>query len=156
MGLFGLFGKKAGKAAPAEKAEEGSFLEDYAGRVRKLLERLGERLEKGDRENICQRVAAYIQSHVEEDMDRGMLARRFGLSPEYLSHLFKQAMGISLVSFITREKLLYCRRMFDITSCSVHAAAEKVGYTNFSYFAKLFKKEFGCTPQQYKEGRGHR
>ena len=31
MGLFGLFGKKAGKAAPAEKAEEGSFLEDYAG-----------------------------------------------------------------------------------------------------------------------------
>ena len=135
---------------------ESFFLEDYAGRVRKLLELLGERLEKGDRENICQRVAAYIQSHVEEDMDRGMLARRFGLSPEYLSHLFKQAMGVSLVSFITREKLLYCRRMFDITSCSVHAAAEKVGYTNFSYFAKLFKKEFGCTPQQYKEGRGRR
>ena len=33
MGLFGLFGKKAGKAAPAEKAEEGSFLEDYAASV---------------------------------------------------------------------------------------------------------------------------
>lgn len=136
---------------------DGIFIEDYVERVRRLFKSLDENLDTGGEKNICERVAAYIQTHAEEDMDRTMLARKFGLSPEYLSHLFKRAMGVSLVSFITREKMLYCRHMFDITDCSVHAAAEKVGYTNFSYFAKLFKKEFGCTPQQYKESieRGH-
>ncbi len=128
------------------------FLEDYSGRVRKLFKNLDEKImSTGMDKHICERVALYIQSHVEDDMDRTMLAHKFGLSPEYLSHLFKQVMGISLVHFITREKLLYCKRMFDITSCSIHVAAEKVGYTNFSYFAKIFKKEFGCTPQQYKD-----
>lgn len=133
---------------------ESFFLEDYANHVNQLFERLNQNLDANGEKTICERVAMFIHSHVEEDMDRTMLAKKFGLSPAYLSHLFKQTMGISLVSFITREKLLYCKHMFDVTSCSVHAAAEKVGYTNFSYFAKLFKKEFGCTPQQYRENGG--
>lgn len=41
MGLFGLFGKKAGHAAPVEKAEEGPFLEDYAGLVAEVTDAEG-------------------------------------------------------------------------------------------------------------------
>lgn len=127
------------------------FIKDFIRGVEAMLDRLEEEVSHREKEgSIVQNIAAYIRSHATEDMDREGLARKFGLSPEYLSRLFSQKMGMSLISFITQTKLEFCRHMFEITNCSVHWAAEQVGYTNFSYFSKLFRDYFGCTPQQYK------
>lgn len=141
------------KAQQQELMMRGKFfLEDFTESARRLLDRLERELERYQGESqITRRIAAYIESHVEEDLDRGSLARQFGLSPEHLSRLFHQNMGVSLVSFITKTKLEFCRRMFDTTDCSVRQASERVGYTNFSYFSKLFRSVYGCTPQQYQE-----
>ena len=132
----------------------GLFLEEFPAHVEQLLGRLEDALGKLDDGQLVKRVAAYIESHLEEDLDRGSLAKRFGISPEHLSRLFHRDMDVSLVAYITNAKLEYCRRMFDTTDCSVHEAAERVGYTNFSYFTKLFRKAYGCTPQEYRR-HGH-
>lgn len=128
------------------------FLEDYVGIVRRILTRL-EEAEKVQWSEalITNRICQYVQAHVEDDLDRQILAKTFGLSPEHLSRLFRQEKGYSLVSFLTKTKLDYCCKMFQTTNCSVRQAAERVGYTNFSYFSKLFREHYGCTPQQYKE-----
>lgn len=130
------------------------FLEDFCHRVQETLGDLEVAVRAAQGEgNLTERICRYIQVHVEEDFDRQTLARQFGLSPEHLSRLFHQDAGLPLVAFITKTKLEFCREMLETTDCTVRQAAERVGYTNFSYFAKLFRDAYGCTPQQYRESR---
>lgn len=132
--------------------KDGFFLEDLVKSVNDLLDKLQQdQSQQQEGMLVIQRICKYISAHVEEDLDRQTLARTFGLSPEHLSRLFHQETGCSLVSFLTKTKLEFCRHMFQTTQCSVRQAAERVGYTNFSYFSKLFREYYGCTPQQYKE-----
>ena len=131
------------------------FIEDFENAAEALFQSL-EAFFKGQSEEIIGRITRYIDTHVEEDMDRRSLSDQFGLSPDYLSRLFRAKTGQTLISYITKAKLSQCCLLFETTDCSVNRAAAQVGYTNFSYFSKLFHDEYGCTPQQYKKGLGEK
>ncbi|MNW09610.1 HTH-type transcriptional activator Btr [compost metagenome] len=48
-------------------------------------------------------------------------------------------------------KIGYARRLLEESNLKVGAVAEAIGYTHFSYFAKLFKKMTGMSPHEYRK-----
>ncbi len=68
----------------------------------------------------------------------------------YLSKIFKQESGISLVEYLTAFRLDSAKKLIDRQeNVQLYKIAESVGYNDPYYFSKCFKRKFGITPSQY-------
>ncbi len=74
------------------------------------------------------------------------------LSPSYLSSLFKRSTGRTIMQYITLFRMRRACHLLSKTNMKIVQICREAGYTNPSYFCFLFKKYFGITPNQYREG----
>ncbi len=96
-------------------------------------------------------VKAYIEEHISEELDRNILAGHVFISPDYLSHLFSEREGVSLTSYIVSQRISYAKQLLYRQNLSVRDVALGSGFQNISYFSKIFKRETGMTPQEFKK-----
>ncbi len=106
--------------------------------------------ESSTRGNRALAVKEYIDIGFREEMSLADLAERFFMSKEYLAFQFKRQFGVTVVRYIHTQRLDEARRMLEEDDRSVSAIASAVGYDHFSYFDKLFKREYGRTPSEYR------
>ena len=78
------------------------------------------------------------------------LSERFGLTPNYLSTLFKKRLGVKFTDYLTGLRLDKAKKLLRTTRCPVRQIAGEVGYYSQSYFTKLFIDKVGCTPAEYR------
>ncbi|MFC4101309.1 helix-turn-helix domain-containing protein [Paenibacillus xanthanilyticus] len=79
------------------------------------------------------------------------MARSLHISPFHVSHLFKEATGITITEYIGTRRIHQAVRLLTTTNKPVSLIAEEVGLMNSSYFCKLFKSHLGITPHQYRK-----
>ena len=97
-------------------------------------------------------VKALIQEHYGEDISLEWIASKMYLSPSYLSSLFKRRTGRTIMQYITLFRMRRACHLLRKTNMKIVQVCHEAGYTNPSYFCFLFKKYFGITPNQYREG----
>lgn len=97
-------------------------------------------------------VKALIQEHYGEDIGLEWIAGKMYLSPSYLSSLFKRSTGRTIMQYITLFRMRRACHLLSKTNMKIVQICREAGYTNPSYFCFLFKKYFGITPNQYREG----
>lgn len=108
----------------------------------------------GQPKTVAEEIKQYIHSHYGEDLTRLSLADIFYLHPDYLARLFKKETGVSLGTYVIGARIAAARQLLRTTQLSVYAVANKVGYANYAYFAKIFKQEAGMTPNEYRCANG--
>ncbi|MFT8842921.1 MAG: helix-turn-helix transcriptional regulator, partial [Schleiferilactobacillus harbinensis] len=59
--------------------------------------------------------------------------------------------GLSLTSYIIQQRVQQAEYLLIHTNLTIQKIAETVGYTNFSYFTKMFKKVTNMPPMQYRQ-----
>lgn len=118
------------------------------GIVSAVMEAAFEQEETG---GVIDRSIRYIQQHVEEELSRETIADYVGLNPAYLSRLFKKETGQNLIDFLIAAKMNRARELLDTTEMTVSSVAQQVGYSNFSHFTKMFRKQFDVNPQEYRK-----
>lgn len=91
-----------------------------------------------------------IRDRIGQPIDHGELAELAGLSPRYLSGLFKQYTGHSLKAYITRMRMERAKLLLTETSMNVTQAAEAVGYGDIYFFSKLFRSLYGVPPSHFR------
>ncbi len=96
---------------------------------------------------------AYIQLHLEEELNLSMLAEHFGKNASVLSNAFSKETGQTLTNFIHQIRIQEAVRLINTTNMSVSEIALAVGYQDFSYFSKIFVKHIGMSPREYRKGR---
>lgn len=107
---------------------------------------------QADREvdGIVNKSIQFIKEQVEENISRDDVANYVDLNPAYLSRLFKKETGINLIDYLIETKMKRAKKLLETTSLTVSGVALQVGYSNFSHFTKMFKKQFGVNPQEYR------
>ena len=105
----------------------------------------------GDREDVTQ-VKSYIYHHYDEALTTELLADQVCLSPGYLSFVFKQETGVNLNRFIREYRMEKSKELLKTTNLKVVQIAEKVGFSNNSYFGRSFREYFGSTPESCRKG----
>jgi YSIRK-targeted surface antigen transcriptional regulator len=114
-----------------------------------------ERVEKGKKHkyskpiNTCQN---YIYTHLYENISLSDLADLVEMNPQYLSHLFKKEVGISIIEFIQHAKVDEAKTLLTYTQHSLTEISSLLNFHDQSYFIKVFKKFAGVTPNQFKRG----
>lgn len=92
----------------------------------------------------------YIEEHCTEEISLKDLAREFYLTENYLSAYIRQQSGRTYTDLVTAKRISLAQKLLRQTSLSIQEIAERVGYTEYSYFSKLFKKKVGCTLSEYR------
>lgn len=72
------------------------------------------------------------------------------ISPSYLSSLFKQDTGTTIVDYINSQRVDRAAVLLATTDRSIAAVAAAVGILDVNYFTKIFKKQLGTTSTQYR------
>jgi len=93
----------------------------------------------------------YIDTHYQEDISLDMVAAKIGISPFYLSRLIKQIKGIAFVEYLTDVRIRKAKEIALETELPIAEIAFKCGYSNISYFYKVFKKATGETIGEYRK-----
>ena len=79
------------------------------------------------------------------------IAERMQCSADYLSHLFHTETGEKLIHYIQRIRIQGAIYALETTSLYVSEIAWSSGFSDPAYFARVFKKFTGETPQSYRE-----
>lgn len=96
--------------------------------------------------SICQYLHVNYRNAVLTDV-----AREFGYSPTYLSKLIHSSTGKTFSDIVCEEKLMAACKLLATTSMKISDIAEHVGYSSPEYFNKVFKKNMGISPSQYRK-----
>ncbi|ANE46406.1 AraC family transcriptional regulator [Paenibacillus swuensis] len=105
---------------------------------------------RAESDGIIHKAVQYIQDHIEEDISREDVAASVRLNPAYLSRLFKRETEQSLIDFMIETRMNRAKELLNSTEQTVSTIALQLGYSNFSHFAKMFKKQFGVNPHDYR------
>lgn len=103
-----------------------------------------------DQEDVVTCVKEYIEQHLNEELSRGLLAKKVFLSEDYVSKLFKNTTGMSIPGYIAARRMEKAKDYLVHSNMPVSRIALEVGYSNFSYFSKSFRDQTGMTPNEYR------
>ena len=93
----------------------------------------------------------YINEHYNENITLKSLATVFFVSETKISHDFKEEYNISPINYLIDKRIGEARWLLLNTNEPIYSIAERVGYTKYYYFNKLFKSRYGMTPAEYRE-----
>lgn len=97
-----------------------------------------------------QKVMNYVNLNVAEPLTLKSLAAMCFISPPYLSALFKQETGSTLIDYINTQRVNRAAQLLVQNNHTIAAVAEEVGILDVNYFTKIFKKTLGVTPTRYR------
>ena len=104
-------------------------------------------------ENAVRKVKSYIDEHFCENIDTDTLEEIAYYSSDYLGKLFKQKNGISLGAYVIEKRMEMARKLLWDDRMRVSEVAQAVGYDNFAYFSRLFRKKTGMAPKEYRRSK---
>lgn len=108
------------------------------------------RLSESDDARRMDNIVGYLKEHYTEEVSLDKLANRFFQSREHISRRFKQEQGINISNYLSQLRIEQAQRWLSQTDERIYSIAISLGYQNEKYFSKLFKKEVGMTPAQYR------
>lgn len=103
-------------------------------------------------ETIIHKVLLYIDlNDLGPTVSLEQVADFIGLTPQYISTLFKQQFNINFIDYIIQRRVDLACTLLKTTTLSVKEVATRCGYNDTPYFSKLFNKYTGMTPRGYRQ-----
>ncbi|XID92071.1 helix-turn-helix domain-containing protein [Paenibacillaceae bacterium WGS1546] len=97
---------------------------------------------------------AYIAEHYREDISVEHIADAVQLNPAYLSRIFKQSTGKTVLEHMTLVRLARSKTLLCETSLNLSDIAQQIGYNNANSFIRFFRKYEGVTPGEFRKLQG--
>lgn len=94
----------------------------------------------------------YIETHYGENLTIKEMAETCGFSQSHFMKFFKSIFGTSFVAYLKEYRLSKAARLLVSSSSPILTIAQETGFDNLSYFNRSFKKIYGVTPRQFRDG----
>ncbi len=93
----------------------------------------------------------YIVNHFTDNINLNLIANSLNYSPGYLTKVFLQEYNCSPSKFIISLRIQKAQFLLHTTDLSIRQIGEAVGYPEQGYFSRIFKKQTGSSPYEYRE-----
>jgi AraC family transcriptional regulator len=96
-------------------------------------------------------VMRYIREHINEPLNREMLAAIAGFSVPHFHRVFTAHVGESAISYVRRLRLERAGRKLRMGAVNITEVALAAGYDTHAAFSKAFKQQFGLSPSEFRQ-----
>ena len=102
--------------------------------------------------NVITKAKRYLADHYDDaELTLAKVAEHVGLSEKYFTNRFTKETGETFSNYLTQLRIQKARELLRTTTFKSYEIGEMVGYRNAEHFTRMFKKETGCTPAQYRK-----
>ncbi|GGG03259.1 DNA-binding response regulator [Paenibacillus albidus] len=108
---------------------------------------------KDIRSLYVKKIQEYTDKNLHLDVSLRVLADHVNLHPTHLSKIYKIETGEGISEYISRLRMERACHMLKTTVKKVYEISREIGYMDPAYFIKVFKRQFGVTPQEYRDGK---
>jgi two-component system response regulator YesN len=133
----------------------------HAGRIEETLELIHMRIEQvmGPTANSLMMfsktprlkvIEDYVIEHISENITAVTMASHLFLNPNYFSRYFKKLTGMNFTDYVHSLKMDMAAQMIKNDAAKIEVISMKLGYSDRTYFSKVFKKYNGVTPSEYR------
>lgn len=92
----------------------------------------------------------YIHAHFEEKLNLGDVAKRVYINTQYFSRVFKRETGLTFTEYLNDLRIQAACRLLSSTSYPAYRVANECGFSDPSYFNRVFLRYLEMTPQKYR------
>ncbi len=96
-------------------------------------------------------VEHYIRNHMDEPLNRDVLAAVAGFSIPHLHRVFRAQLGESMARYIRRERMKRAGQKLRMGAVDITEIALAAGYQTHAAFGKAFKQEYGLSPSAFRQ-----
>lgn len=97
---------------------------------------------------------AFIEENIARDIGLAEIAACCGLGSRHANRIFRKGCGVSLGRYVSQRRMELARRRLEEGGGQIKDIAIDLGYTDVSYFDRVFKRTFGMTPKECRAGMG--
>lgn len=132
---------------PVEEEELREALEELIRQID------GEReMEKEDRSSMIRQIIQEIEENCCGNITLKALAEKYYISDSRLSVQLKEQLGMSFPNYLASVRIRKAREFMEDETLSLETIAKRVGFKDYFYFNKVFKKIEGVSPSKYRKG----
>jgi len=124
---------------------------EYFVRLSEIVFQQMEMKQTDQKQHIVDFVDRYMIRNLNGDLSLQQLAKQVHLSPYYLSRLYHSEKGYTLAERLIELKITKAKQLLSNEFLKILQVSLELGFKNFSYFSKFFKKHVGMTPQEYRD-----
>jgi len=106
-----------------------------------------------DVQHIALKAMAFIHASYTEPISRSDVAAHVGLSERHLTRCFHQEVGLTPITYLNRYRVKQAKALLDIGEKGITEVAMEVGFSNSSYFTRVFRDEMGISPRAYLQSK---
>ena len=105
---------------------------------------------------LVQKIILTVDIDLGQPLTLKYFAGRLNVNGSYLSSLFHRETGMTITEYVTSRRIQRAANLLLTSHIPVKTVAKQVGINDVNYFGRLFKKQFGQTPSQYRDGSKNR
>ena len=118
------------------------------GEQRELREESG--FGEAQKSQLIKGVISHINERYAEDIHLDSIAKKFWVSPSYLSRQFKDKLGLNITRFIMERRVYAAQNLLLTTDFRISEIALQTGFRGATYFNTVFKRITGVSPSEYR------
>lgn len=103
------------------------------------------------RENFIQNLNTFLLEHLSEDLSVDRLTEEFHISKNRLYDSCSRYMSVGIAEHIKQLRIAEAKRLLKTTELSVREISDRVGFNDYNYFCRIFKKEAGISAGGYRK-----
>lgn len=115
---------------------------DYAGKMSGRIQR--------KHLLLCEEVRDHIQNNLHTPLSLQGIAGQFSISAFYLNSIFKQVQGITLMRYVTMQRIEVAKQILVEGKERVGEVASLVGFSNARSFGTIFQRHTGQSPNEFR------
>ncbi len=108
-------------------------------------------LTENDDSSNFSKILRYLNQHYNEQVKLKDISKLYYINKNYASYIFKRNTGMTFSDYLNKIRMEQAKKLLVSTEYTIFEVSEMIGYMDYSYFSKAFKKKYGVTPSQYRK-----
>ncbi|MBS4007248.1 MAG: PocR ligand-binding domain-containing protein [Clostridium sp.] len=120
----------------------------------KALERYFNAIQRNQKitnRQVVDNIKKYIRKNYDKDLTLDDIAASVYLSPYYAARVFKHGQGMTIMNYLTQVRIEEAKKLLRNPRFQIEEIAQKLGFNDASYFSKVFRRNEGMSPSQFRQ-----
>lgn len=100
------------------------------------------------RSKLGRQIVSYVDEHFREDLTTDSICEALGFSKSYVCHSFRATANMTVTEYLQYRRCSYAKRLLTSGKCNVSEAAAECGFSNLSYFTRVYRRCQGHLPSE--------